>query len=396
VTFSQLWRGRLQKHAQVKQHSIVTLESAVAALASEVASLRHSAESVDLNAGALLNRLDELEKEEDRAIQPGRVIRLTALCAGLLLLAGGVTYFGVKEFANPLAVSSGGSFIVLAVQGPAPPGAPGAQGFPSAGQAYLYAGFVQDDADKAAYQVIVPAKDAGKRYVLLLTGTARIEQLTDDAGAAFPSRLTKCDAPSYQGEAQEAQRQTCQLITGRFASQANGYMPPYRCEDGTSSFPLPPKPNAIETIFKGKPQLATSSSWPYQQYSLPGTDVWSEGSFGNRDSLDNISLDGWYYPATLGGCRADILPKNVEVTDIDTPATQSAGGELFWSSSQDMLAAAFVVRPHDAEEIGNALLATGAATAALAIGFIPVAYEAGRDRRQARKRRRARQGAYSA
>jgi hypothetical protein len=84
------------------------------------------------------------------------------------------------------------------------------------------------------------------------------------------------------------------------------------------------------------------------------------------------------------------------VTDIDTPATQSAGDELLWSSSQDMLPAAFVVRVHYAEEIGNALLATGAATAALAIGFIPVAYDAGRDRRQARRRRRARQGAHSA
>jgi hypothetical protein len=62
---------------------------------------------------------------------------------------------------------------------------------------------------------------------------------------------------------------------------------------------------------------------------------------------------------------------------------------LLWSGTQ-VSGDVFVVRRRDADEIGNALLATGAAMAALAIGFIPVAADADRERRRARKRLRQR------
>jgi hypothetical protein len=48
---------------------------------------------------------------------------------------------------------------------------------------------------------------------------------------------------------------------------------------------------------------------------------------------------------------------------------------LLWYGTDGLEDAAFVARRRDADETGNALLAAGAAMAALAIGFIPVAYD---------------------
>lgn len=81
----------------------------------------------------------------------------------------------------------------------------------------------------------------------------------------------------------------------------------------------------------------------------------------------------------------DDLPQNADLTDTYEPAMQSGDGELLWSGTQ-VSGDAFAVRRRNADEIGNGLLAAGAAMAALAIGFIPVVYDANRERRRARKR----------
>jgi hypothetical protein len=394
VKFARLWNRRSREYEQLQQ-SLTDLESAVTALASELASAHRSAASVDQSARTLRYKLDELEQEEDRSARPARVLRLGALCAGLLLLAGGLTYTGVKGFANPLAVSSGQDSIALAVRVPTPTFAQQGQADPSAGSAYIYATFGQNN-DATDYEILVPAKDAGQQYALMLMGTALLDHPTDYY-ASFQSRLTTCTttAAGWSGPPQ----QQCQLITGRFPSKANGYLPGpdvNRCQgEGYFNTPVAKAPNAVEMNFQGRSQLSTALSWAYQQYYLPGMTAWDSGVSGYQDSLNGISLAGWYELTTIGGCREDDLPENVDLTDIDTPATQSTGDQLHWNGPQ-IFSTALVVRRRDADEIGNALLAAGAATAALAIGFVPVVYDADRERRKARKRRRTRHGAHSA
>jgi hypothetical protein len=184
--------------------------------------------------------------------------------------------------------------------------------------------------------------------------------------------------------------QQCQLITGRFPDAPSASM-----KFAPDCIPLPgvfsgKAYNAVEVGFAGKVQTLTVSNWAYQQYSLPGTTGGDFSMRGDLSSWENTSFGGWYETADITACIGAALPDGAELTDTYEPATQSGNGQLLWSGT-NVETNSFIVHRRNADEIGNALLAGGAAMAALAVGFIPVAYDAERERRRALKRQRARQ-----
>jgi hypothetical protein len=374
------FRNRKSKEYVRLQQAVQNLQSAVDVLAKEVAETRRSAMGANLSAHAVQSKLEELEEEEQGAVKPWRVLRLALLCVVFLVLAGSLTYFGVEGSANPSAVPTGVDSIALAVQASPTADIP----------AYVSATFTQDDDDDATYQVIVPAKYAGDRYVLLLLGTARIDRPGTPSflDPPFQSRLSQCRFRQQLTAGgwvipDSAVSEPCQLITGRFPAEANADMPlANSCHLGAGeSFG---SHNAVQIGISGPSHIATASNWTYQQYSLP--DEVSEVLPGTYlDQWGTIPLGGWYKTSSNPtACRVDWLPKNAELTDIYQPATQSGNGELLWTGS-GMDTDALVVRQRDADEIGNAFLAAGAAMAALAIGFIPVLNDACRERRRALK-----------
>lgn len=388
--------GRLRQYAQLQQ-SIMTLEDAIAALASEMA-------SVGENTRALRGRLEELEKDEHRAAKPWRVLRLVALSFGLLLLAGVFTYTGVKGFANPLAMSSGLDSVSLAVRVPTPT-ADQLSTFGWTPISSVISATFDEDLDTASYFVAMSAEYAGEQFALVLEGTARIDQPFLNSAfpiASFRSQLSPCTG-LLNGFGSTSQ---CQIITGRFPSKASGLLPVAAAEKcGKSPNESQKTYSVVAFEINGTPQPSISLDWAYQQYSLPGIDSGSPfssyatrtGSSYAAGSLQNdvsrIPLDGWYEYTEMDGCREAILPDNMDLADIETPASETIGNQLTWNGP-DIYDTAFVMRRPDADEIGNALLATGAAMAALGIGFVPVAYDADRERRKAWKRRRARKRAH--
>jgi len=141
----------------------------------------------------------------------------------------------------------------------------------------------------------------------------------------------------------------------------------------------------IEVDIGGLSDIRTSATWAYQIYTLPSL-IGSSSVNSYISHWNGIALNGWYRTGDPIGCRNDILPTASELTDVYQPATMSEFGQLIWKSQDSFGTAALVMRRRDAEAIGNGLIASGAAMAALAIGFIPVAYEANRSRRRARRR----------
>ncbi|MBV9856471.1 MAG: hypothetical protein JOY82_18470 [Streptosporangiaceae bacterium] len=117
----------------------------------------------------------------------------------------------------------------------------------------------------------------------------------------------------------------------------------------------------------------------------PGTDGLTPGERAYNNEWNGISLSGWFQSNSVTACMVDDLPQNTELTDTYEPPMKSSDRVLVWNETQGN-GEAFVMRRRNADEIGNAFLAVGAATAALAIGFIPVVYDANLERRRARKR----------
>ena len=374
--------------------AIENLESIAAAVTLAALAASNSAAVARQSADEVLSKLRELEEEERQeqggATRPGRVLRLVALCLAFFSLAGFLTYTAVEGFADPLAVPTGSDYVALAVQTPQPTPAQ-LQAWPTSNLPIsISATFDQDDDNYASYEVTAPAKYAGRRYVLMLAGTARIDQ---------PSRLG--DEPPLQARSLTCtyqvqglpQRSTspCQLISGTFPAEADVYMQDSGDGEvvgggGGSA------PDAVEIAIGGVSHITTGSNWAYQEYSLPSVDGWQPGyeTGSYLQQWNGVPLGGWYETGDGTGCREDQLPVNAELTDVYQAATQSESGELIWDQSGADGPAALVTRQRDADEIGNALLALGAATAALAIGFVPVAYDADRERRRALKRQRSR------
>ena len=91
---------------------------------------------------------------------------------------------------------------MLAIRVPTPTAAERAEMMPMPDWVHVYAEFTQNGesvdpiagrSSNARDQIVVPAKDAGKQFVLMLTGTARIGQPT--GSVSFQSRSTACAAP---------------------------------------------------------------------------------------------------------------------------------------------------------------------------------------------------------
>lgn len=387
----QFRNRKSEEYAQLRQ-AVENLQLAVDMLSNGVAETRKSAMGANLSAHAVQSKLDKLEEEEKHAAKPWRVLRLTLLCVILLGLAGFLTYTGVKGFADPLASPTGADSIGFAVQVSTPTAAQVQAGPPDSIPMYLWATYSPADGKDTDYQITVPAKYAGKRYVLLLAGTARIDQPSAPTlpfvhDPPLQSRSTNCTYPLLGMPQITRITEQCQLITGRFPAEANTYMPDAdSCQLGAGGSVGSWTPNAVMVEFVGTSQVTTASDWAYQQYSLPDIAGLVEPA-NYLARWNGIPLAGWYATGRMAACRVDQLPESVELSDTYNPAMQSVDGTLLWRGTNGLERAAFVVRRRDADEIANALLAAGAAMAALAIGFIPVAYDADRERRRARSQR---------
>lgn len=364
------WSTRKAEDAGLRQ-AIARLEAAAASAAESAMAARRASDDA-------LSSLRAIESVEEDATA-GRTLRLAAVCVGFLLCAGFLTAAGADAFADPAAISVGFDSVTLAVAVPRP--SQSALYEPSSSiDIYVDAFFEQNANDYAEYYISVPAGFAGRKFILLLEGSARISDPKAIGGGVIESRSVECH---YGIEAAEATG-PCQLISGRIGNQHPIVTTGIPCLDEKSFFGLTDYRHVTVDV-GGYSHIRTSATWAYQSYTLPS--LTGDNSDSYLSGWAGIPLDGWYRTGHAIGCRNDILPVWSELTNVYEPATLSVLGQLIWKSQNSIGTAAIILRRRDAGAIGNGLIALGAAMAALAIGFVPITYEANRSRKRARRRR---------
>lgn len=332
-------------------------------------------------AAEALAKLKEIEQADDDDATVGRVRWLALFCAVLVCLAACFTYVGVKGFANPVAIPFTRSSVQVAVQASGT-STPADGAFLPDLRISIAAFIIPDDRNSADYQVIVPSRYAGKRYVLLLQGGARIDG--PDAMIAEPAFHSASVTCEYPLKGIPTQTGPCQLITGTFPARANATMPTGSSCPSASASQL--SGDAVEIDIAGSSHVASSLDWAHEGYDLPS--IYTQSVNQDLNQWNGISLGGQYRTGDPAGCLMLVPPIGDEVTDADPGPDQSTVNLLTWHSVN--AGVALVARSRNAEEISNAMLALGAATIALGIGFIPVAYDAYRTRKRALNRRAAR------
>jgi hypothetical protein len=339
-----------------------------------------AAEEARKIAAEALAKLTEIEQADHDDTTARRVRWLSLLCFLLIILAACFTYVGVKGFANPLAISTYSS-VQVAVQSSGT-STPANRAFLPNLKVSIAAFIISDDRNSADYQVIVPSQYAGKRYVLLLEGAARID--APDAMIAEPAFHSAPVTCEYPIPGIPTQTGPCQLITGTFPARANATMPAGSSCPSSSAYQLPG--DAVEIDIAGSSHVAFSLDWAHEGYDLPS--LYTQSVNQDVDRWNGISLGGQYRTGNPAGCLMVVPPIADELTDANPEPDHSTINLLTWNSVN--AGVALVTRSRSAEEVSNAMLALGAATIALGIGFIPVAYDAYRTRKRSLNRRAGR------
>jgi hypothetical protein len=100
---------------------------------------------------------------------------------------------------------------------------------------------------------------------------------------------------------------------------------------------------------------------------------------GLLNDLGNIDPTGSYRFATASGCKSLDMGTAWRLADSDSKPTYISDTGAGWEIPDGAFSVAVVSAKRNAEARGNQYLASAGLLGALAIGFMPVAYEAFRD-----------------
>lgn len=299
----------------------------------------------------------------------GHFVRLIWFC--VLMIAGAIVAatFVPAAFTSPPATFDDPSGVQVLVESN--------NSATSIGESYRAGVYIAAQYSQGAgwtptyYTLFFPRSFVGKKFVVALSGSA---VLADPQTPEQRASITTDTCHAYKGGFGRGNfTQPCQIIQGtvpdHLASIALECIPPSvqaHNSDEVSVYltGLSPSNNqrlnwahwmtTLPTFYSYKPD----SSWDYRGLAL-------NGKFGGIQEV---------------GCKGLRLNEEWEVGDLSENTTLTAARELIWADGNASMAV--VSKERGAEGIGNILLATAGALAALGIGFIPVAYEAWRQWRR--------------
>jgi hypothetical protein len=303
------------------------------------------------------------------------LVLLWLACSVSLVLAVLIIARGSKAFGDPPAISTnwGSVGVGIGTEGkersdPAP--------FAGNGHVSVVASYQLEDS-LVSYDFYVPERYAGRRFVVLLSGTGTLqgvepsEQL--EIGKVTPCRL-------YHS-ANESPDWSCQLLSGRLPALDKAW-------EGLSLGPTICRfDNAKVLSFRvsGHPSLTEKADWAHDIVSLPSLFPSSDVNTNFR-TYHGLQLDSTYASPVQDGCRFANPPLLSTFTDASTAPTSTVRETMIWTQDEAIVDTHLVYKDRDAEGSGNIYLATGGAFAAFAIGLLPIASTS--SARFARSRRR--------
>jgi hypothetical protein len=381
--------GRRRQLAQELQHLLAETKGAADEV--RLASRAVSQEIDDLRREVADTRtvLDKLaasvSKAEDATLASGfKVLRLWAYVLACCALAAATASIGTKAFANPPALNP---FTALTL------------GYVGMGilttsarddeviserSTLTMTYFSYSDPPDMEYIWRLPAALAGKPFVVVLAGSARLWNVESPSTGANV-RSDSC-LPRHLDH-------DCQIVSGNLPAQ---YSPGQTAlvEEDQDCLDLSQQTKAVPGKFLYFVLAGAPIGHP-KQLDLFHSEVEFPAMWdGSGSDVMGISNEGGDYKIPKSTqCRNTDIPDEDELTSATDDPSPVTSQWAVWGNEVGSFGESVVFKRKDAERWGNLCVASAGAAFGLGIGFIPLAYEAGgawrRRRRLVRLQKRA-------
>ena len=327
--------------------------------------------------------LDRVLAELAGSEEPGwRVAGWYLSCVAFLAVALFAIFYGAQGFGSPAAASPEPSAVQLAVSVPA--GTPAIDPLDRNAKFYLAADYAQGSASATSYTLWFPNQLAGRQFALLLLGAAT---MTDVKGSgltvATKSRDCVLDGDStLTPRSSKPQREPCQAVTGTVPTGATK-APPLDC-----SLALRDRAAYIPVQITGDTALSSKPDWAHQVTQVPSLSGDRFGSVTLR-SWNGLPLDARMATATQSACKRLGKQDTRQLAAAVPEPSDITSYQLTWDRERSAAADVVVTRNRNAQSSANIWIGGAGAAIALGVGFLPVAYESGREWLRGRRRRRA-------
>jgi hypothetical protein len=314
----------------------------------------------------------------------GRATRIALLTLALLVLSAWLILHGAAGLRDPSADGHTFGNVGIAVETDGKPTNAFALPFENPAT-FGVAGAFEPEENVAFYDVFFPKEFVGKKFALLLEDGAILSKIT--AGASQTPRARPCRQAGGAGETAFSINHRCQIIYGTVpampttADVIGSLIAPGSCiiKELPEQFTMP----HIEIWGMLETPILSRLDWAHEQATFPG--MGSGMSNASFDKWNGIALDRWYGTGLQDACKVSNIPLNDKITDSNPSELTMDHDVLGWYGDQALLSSSLVARQRDADSTANAFVAVGGILAGLAVGLVPVVYEAVRAARRRRK-----------
>jgi hypothetical protein len=329
-------------------------------------------------------RAEVLAQLADDENHRGRAVRITLLTIALLGLSTWLILHGAAGLRDPSADGDGYGNVGVALETGGPPTDSLGLPFKDA-PTFGVAGSFEPDENAAFYNVFFPPEFAGKKYALLLEDRAILRKITE--GADQTPAVVPCKASGGTGETAYSISHRCQIIYGTVPSvpTTQDLIGSFIAPDSCSISELPKQFAMPHIQIWGtlETPIIDHLDWAHEEAALPG--MGSGMSNAALNKWNGVPLDGWYGTGLQDGCKVSNIPLNAKITDANPSEYTMDHYALGWFGQDALLTSTIVARRRDADATANAFVAVGGILAGLAVGLVPVAYDAIRAMRRKRK-----------
>jgi hypothetical protein len=350
------------------------------ALGSSRGDAKSTREAVEL----LRAEVADLRKDRDTENHAARTARIVLSTVVMLVVSVWLILHGAAGLRNPSSSISGSGNLSVAIEADRPTSSASLSAFDQAVIVGVAASFEPDE-QAAFYDIYFPKEFVGRKYALLLQDNAILRKIV--AGSSTQVASQSCANSGGSGENAFSIPHRCQIIYGVVPQVAT-------TDDLLRNLIAPESCNISEVADQySRPHvqiwgdlekpILNHIDWAHDAVTLPSLLGGIPDTPMNR--WDGIALNGWYGTGLQEACKNSNVPLDSTITDADPTDPTVEHYAMGWFGRAAVQSSSFVAKKRDSDSTANKYIAVGGILAGLAVGFVPVAYEATRSWRKQRK-----------
>ncbi len=331
-----------------------------------------------------LLRVEVAALGKDTENHAARTVRIAVSTAVMFVVSVWLILHGAAGLRNPSSSISGAGNVSVVIEADRPSSSASSSAFDQAVTIGVAASFEPDE-QAAFYDIYFPKEFTGRRYALLLEDNAILGKIVDGSSTQVASQT--CADSGGTGKNAFSIPHRCQVIYGVVPQAAT-------TEDLLRNLIAPESCNISEVADQyARPHVQIWGDleepilhhidWAHDAVTLPSLLGGIPDTAMNR--WDGIALNGWYGTSLQEACKNSNIPLDSTITDADPTDPTVEHYAMGWFGQAACLTSSFVAKKRDSDSTANTYIAVGGVLAGLAVGFVPVAYEAIRSWRRQRK-----------